>query len=323
MIDRVLVRVDAQAVTQSLFDRRVRQLEGEAGATPGPATLETKRAAMEQLVNEALLAGRARDLGLTATDAEIDEAVRGLKERNQVASDAEFAAALAESGLTPGLLRDQLRGSLSIQKVVSREVHSRLDLGEEALRRAYERERESWRVPERARVAEILLPTGTAGEAMAREASVKLKGGAPFEEVVKAYSSGPTRGKGGEIGTVARGELSAELDRAVFSLPAGSVTAPIATKSGWHVVKVIERSPARDRPFEEVRGDVLRKERERQVAANLSAYVDRLKRDAVIEVSPAAAAFYTAPAKTPEAPVEMKATPKESAPSPRPAPGKP
>ena len=334
VIDRILVRVDSQAVTQSLFDRRLRRLASDAG-TPSPvaATLETKRAVMEQLVNEALLVGRAQDRGLAATDAEVDEHVKGLRERNQVTTDEEFAAALADAGLSPDLLREQIRHSLSAKRVVAREVRDRTDLREEVLRQAYEREKESWRIPERARVAEILIakgsgPTGEtmALEAVALEASRQLKAGAPFEEVVKVTSSGPTRDKGGDLGFVARGDLSPEIDRVVFSLPEGSVSDPIVTKSGWHLVKVLERTPARDRPFGEVRDKVLVKEKDRQFSKNLSDYLDWLKREAVIEVLPAAAAYYTAPARPVPAPVETKATsPNEPATAPTPArtPGKP
>jgi len=311
VIDRVLVRVDSRAITQSGFDQRVQQRVKEGGKPlAGKELLEVERAAMEELVNETLLEDRARQLGLTATDAEAEEQIRKLKEQNQVATEEELAEALAASGFTVDRLREQLRRSLSVQRVVAREVYSRIDLGEDALRRAYDRDREAWRVPEQVRISEILVPRGegNAGQDRVDELEQKLRGGATFDELVPLYSSGGSRDRGGDLGLVSKGELNPEIEKVVFSLPAGAVSDPIATKFGWHVVKVVEKVPAGIRPFADVKGEILKKEQAARFPKKLAEYLVRLKREAVILVSEEAAATYTAPA--PEAPVEMKPTTK-------------
>jgi parvulin-like peptidyl-prolyl isomerase len=311
VIDRVLVRVDSRAVTQSSLDQRLRQRAKEDG-TPlsGKDLLEAEKAAMEDLVNEMLLDDRARQLGLTATDAEAEEQIRKLKEQNQVATEEEFAAALAASGLTVNQLREQLRRTLSVQRVVAREVYSKIDLGDDALRRAYERDRESWRLPEQVRVSEILVPRGegNAGQARLDDLEEKLRGGEKFEALVPLYSSGGSRDRGGDLGLVSKGELNPEIEKVVFSLPAGAVSDPVATKFGWHVVKVVEKVPAGLRPFADVKGEILKREQAARYPKKLAEYLGRLKREAVIQVSAEASAYYAAPA--PEAPVEMKPTTK-------------
>lgn len=303
VVDRILVHVNARIVTQSQLDERT-----EAALREAPPGLElarrdeVRKAALRELVNEALLEDRARELDIVATDAEVEEQINRLKEQNKVTSDEEFRKALEASGLTPEKLHDQLKRSTTIQRVVGREVNSKVDLSDDALRLAYEREKETWAIPEKVRVAEVLVNPGPGAEEKAREAATVAKSGAKFEDVVIRFSDGPTRSKGGDMGTVGKGELAAALDVVAFSLPTGSVSDPIETRSGWHVMKIVEKLPATYRPYSEVKADILKKEQETQFQKKLAEHLEKLERDAVIRVSGEAAAYYQPPAPAPPPP---------------------
>ncbi|MFN7989596.1 MAG: peptidylprolyl isomerase [Thermoanaerobaculia bacterium] len=296
VIDRILVHVNSRIVTQTQLDARV-----EAALREAPPGLdasrreEVRKTALGELVNEALLEDRARELDVVSTDEEVEEQIKRLKEQNNVKSEEEFTKALEASGLTPDKLRDQLKRSSTIQRVIGREVNSKVDLSDDALRLAYEREKEQWAIPEKVRVAEVLVVAGPGSEEKAREAARLAKGGTKFEDVVLRYSDGPTRSKGGDMGTVGKGELAADIDKAAFSLPVGGISDPILTKSGWHVLKVVEKIPASYKPYSEVKAEILKKEQETQFQKKLAEYLDKLKRDAVIKVSDEAAPYYQAP----------------------------
>jgi len=306
VVERVLIHVNSRIITQGAFDARFDQIIHEEGPPANAAKAdEMKKKLLEELVNEALLEDRARDLDLITTDKEVEDQLKRLKEQNKVTTDEEFEKALASSGLTTDKLRDQFRRTLTLQRVVGREVNSKVDLSDDALRLVYEREKETWRIPEKAHLYEILISrsadvagAGTA-EKKAREAADALKGGTKFEVVVKEYSDGSTKNRGGDLGWVAKGELVSEIDRAVFALPVGAVSDPIATKFGWHLVKVVEKSPVTYKPFSEVKGDILKKEQESQFQKRLAEYLDKIKRDAVIRVTPEAAPYYTPPPPPP------------------------
>jgi len=301
-IERVLIHVNSRIITQGAFDARFDQIVREEGPPTSQAKAdEMKKKLLEELVNEALLEDRARDLDLITTDKEVEDQIRRLKEQNKVTTDEEFEKALATSGLTIDGLRDQFRRTLTLQRVVGREVNSKVDLSDDALRLVYEREKETWRIPEKAHLYEILISNsadaagaGTA-EKKAREAADALKSGTKFEIVVKEYSDGSTKSRGGDLGWVAKGELVPEIDRVVFALPVGAVSDPISTKFGWHLVKVVEKTPVTYKPFSEVKADILKKEEEQQFQKRLAEYLDKIKRDAVIRVTPEAAPYYTPP----------------------------
>jgi parvulin-like peptidyl-prolyl isomerase len=309
IVNRILIHVNSGIITQSQFDARLEQNVRENGAPPNAAAREgLKKSVLEELVNEALLEDRARELDVITTDQEIEDQIKRLKEQNNVKSDEEFAKGLAASGLTVDRLREQLRHSQTLQRVVGREVQAKVDLSDDALRLIYEREKETWRVPEKAHLAEILVSKGedpAIAARRAKEASDLLKGGARFESVVRDFSDGATKGKGGDLGIVARGELAADIDKAVFALPVGSVSDPIQTKFGWHLVKVLEKVPVSYRPFADVKAELLKREQDTQFQKKLAEYLDKLKRDAVIRVNPEAKPYYTPPAPAPDSIVNV------------------
>ncbi len=299
-VEMILAHVNSRIITQSAFDARFEQVVREQGPPANAARAEEMRKALfNTLVDEALLEDRGRDLDLLTTDKEVEERIRQLKEENKVSSDADFEKLLESSGLTIQKLRDQLLNSLMVQRVVGREVQSKVDLTDDALRVIYEREKEKYRIPERVRLAEILI-SNTGGDTSDPQERVRaavdaLRGGMKFEEVVRLYSDGSTKNRGGDLGWVAKGELLPEIDSVVFSLPVGAVSDPISTKIGWHLVKVLEKQPVSYRPFSEVKGEILKSEQETQFQKRLAEYLEKLKRDAVIKVSPVASAYYTAP----------------------------
>jgi peptidyl-prolyl cis-trans isomerase SurA len=303
VIDRILVHVNAKIITQSMLDERTEQALKEA--PPGldmARREEVRKASLKELVNEALLEDRARELDIVSTDAEVEESIKRLKEQNNVATEEDFVRALAASGLTPDQLRDQLKRSSTIQRVVGREVNSKVDLSDDALRLVYERDKEKWATPEKVRVAEVLVNPGPGAEEKAKEAAKLARSGTKFDDVVLRFSDGPTRSKGGDMGTVGRGDLAGALDAAAFSLPVGGISDPIETRSGWHVVKVAEKIPAGYRPFAEVKADILKKEQETQFQKKLAEYIEKLERGAVISVAPEAVALYQPPPPAPSRP---------------------
>ncbi len=318
VVERILAHVNSRIITQSAFEARYEQAVHEQGPPADAARAEEMRKALfGTLIDEALIEDRGRDLDLITNDKEIEDQIKRLKEENKVTTDAEFEKALEASGLTIEKLRDQLRNAGTVQRVIGREVQSKVDTSDDALRAVYEREKEKYRIPEKVHLAEILVSNEADPAAALRrvsEAVDAIRKGEPFEQVVRRYSDGATKDRGGDLGWVSRGELLPEIDKVVFALGVNTVSEPIATKFGWHLVKVLEKSPVSYRPFSEVRAEILKHEQETQFQKRLAEYIEKLKRDAVIRIAPDMAAYYTPPSPA-------EAAPSSAAPAPPSAPG--
>lgn len=78
----------------------------------------------------------------------------------------------------------------------------------------------------------------------ARAAAIRAEivGGANFEEVARRESADSASAiQGGDLGSNPRGSFVPAFDSAVFSLPIGQVSQPIATQYGYHIIRVESR----------------------------------------------------------------------------------
>jgi parvulin-like peptidyl-prolyl isomerase len=290
LVEKILARVNDRLITNSEFEKRV-VAASHAPNAPSDKT-QIKREVLGDLIKEKLLEERAREMGVTATDEEIETAVERVKRQYNLATDAEFDAALKSSNMTREELKRQMRQTIIVQKVIGRDVTSKLDISDDMLRTEYERQKDKlYKVPESARVAEIVIrfsETDPAAreKAVARieEARSKLAAGTPFAELAKEYSEGNARDRGGDLGSVSRGELLSALDAAVFGDPHQEYPPPALTPRSIHLFHVTERKPAGYRPFAEVSDDLKKRIGENLYDKRFGEYVDKLRREAYVKI---------------------------------------
>jgi peptidyl-prolyl cis-trans isomerase SurA len=287
LIESLVARVNDQPITSSEFE--VRCVAELRGATPD---LNARRRILDEMIQEKLLEERARQLGVQASDEEVEEAVERVKRQYNLATDAEFDAALAQTKLTRDELKNQLRQSITMQKVVGREVTGKISMSDDVLRLEYERRKdELYKLPEQAKVSEIVIRFSAddaearqAAAAKIEEARAKVTAGTPFADVAKEYSQGNARDRGGDLGIVSKGELLPALDAAVFADPPQEYPAPILLPSSVHLFRVTDRKAAGYRPFAEVRGDLQKRMGENIYDKRFAEYVEKLRHEAFIKI---------------------------------------
>lgn len=98
----------------------------------------------------------------------------------------------------------------------------------------------------------ILVETEEEAKALLAE----LDGGADFEELAKAKSTGPSGPSGGALGWFGAGVMVPEFEEAVVTLKPGQVSDPIKTQFGWHVIKLNEIRLKAAPTLDEVRSEI-------------------------------------------------------------------
>ena len=105
----------------------------------------------------------------------------------------------------------------------------------------------------------------------------RVLGGESFEELAREFSDCPSSEVGGDLGFFERGRMVEPFDEAAFSLGLGEISDIVETRFGYHIIKLIEKRPARTIPFEEIKADIEQYLGEQKIYAELGKIVDRLK----------------------------------------------
>jgi parvulin-like peptidyl-prolyl isomerase len=291
LVEAIVIRVGDRVVTRTQYLKRLHDGYNEIEQTAQPAEVATKKEEFRKnlpndLISELLIKDRADRLGLSVGSDEIKDAVERLKQQYGLTTDQQFNESLLKSGLTRADMEARLRDTLLMNKVFGRELRGREELTDRELRERYDREKERYRLPERARLREIvILKPDTV--AHVQQIAEQARNNADFALLAKTASQAPTKDKGGDLGEVAKGELLPELDKAVFNSPAGAVIGPIEAKTAWHILKVEQRLPSEVPAFESIK-DKLRKDASEDAwQRDYKAYIDRLRKDAFIQINDA------------------------------------
>lgn len=298
LVEAIVIRVGDRVVTRTQYLKRLHDGFNEIEQTAQPAEVAAKKEEFRKnlpndLISELLIKDRADRLGLSVGADEIKDAVERLKQQYGLTTDQQFAESLQKSGLTRADMEARLRDTLLMNKVFGRELRGREELTDKELRERYDREKERYRLPERARLREIVIlkPEGAAPLEQARQQvqtiAEQARNNADFALLAKTASQAPTKDKGGDLGEVTRGELLPELDKAVFNSQAGAIIGPIEAKTAWHILKVEQRLPSEVPAFESIK-DKLRKDASEDAwQRDYKAYIDRLRKDAFIQINEA------------------------------------
>ena len=124
----------------------------------------------------------------------------------------------------------------------------------------YAAKKDTFKAPEQVHVAHILVmdKDDAAGKAKAEKLLAEAQAGADFAKLAKDNSSDASSAvKGGDLGLVSHGKMVPEFEQAAFALDKpGQLSAVVKSQFGYHVIKLIEKKPARIQSLDEVRPEL-------------------------------------------------------------------
>ena len=136
-------------------------------------------------------------------------------------------------------------------------------IGEEQIRRRYNKEYAGKPATEETHARHILVATAE----QAKQMIVDLNNGADFASLARQFSKDPDGQNGGDLGYFRRDQVWPAFADVAFTLQPGQIgQTPIQNEFGWHVIKVEERRIVAPRSYGEVH-DALRKELLQEAAA--------------------------------------------------------
>jgi peptidyl-prolyl cis-trans isomerase SurA len=292
----VWAMVNGKPILRSEVEKYYRS-QAQAQAPSPEEALSYEMSILDELVNNEILLERAGKLGLMATDSEVEGKLSELKAPY---TEEEFQRRLGERGLTAEDVKNDIRRQLSIQKLLNREVSSKIKITDEDVTNAYNENRSEFAVAEpEYHLAQIVVTPhhdarvrnrredDAANQAEARKKiamlAAKLKAGADFAQLAEDYSEDPTTATtGGDLGFIPASALNQSdpaLKRAVLALQPGQVSGVIRLKTGYRILKLIARVAPGQRALSDpqVQQEIRRTLRNRKEQLLRSAYLATLR----------------------------------------------
>lgn len=251
---------------------------------------------LDQIIFVKLCEARATDADKTRARFESDAFVRGV--RDQAGDEADFQRRIIRAGYTePVFLKEKFLETLATT-VVDRELKSKIAITDEQLRTVYADAPERWTKPETVRIAQLLVSTRdlVTGQELSEEAKkeklktasalrARAEKGEDFAGLVRQSSDDTaSRARGGEY-TFSRGQMVIELEAAAFSMKPGQLSDVVASHYGYHLVKLLEKTPASVRPFDEVKTGIRDEMVAMELKKQLPGYGTRLRDEAGLELT--------------------------------------
>jgi parvulin-like peptidyl-prolyl isomerase len=286
ILERVVAKVNGDIVTLSEFvNRQVAAVQQArvAGDQIQPFLQSHNARILQEAIDDLLLYQRAGELGIRMRPEYINEFIEGIKKENNLTSDAALQEQLRREGMTLDDLKRNIERSILRRQVLSRELEQKVTVTEADARAEYDRNLKDYTRPGKVHLQEILLKSDGAA-ALAAQLVARTRAGEDFAALAKAFSEAPTAASGGDLGSIAKGELNPELERVAFAMAPGQISEPLRTNEGVRILRLVERSEETVVPFEQVKNEIRERLAQEVWKKEYEQYLEGLRKGAMIEV---------------------------------------
>jgi len=214
---KIVAEVGKDKITLEEVDKAI----GDVPKQYQAMALVHKDRLLENMINQKLLYGEALKLNLEkdpAVKKQIEEATKEI------------------------LIKDYIR----------KEIEQKVAVSDADAKSYYDGNKDKFREPEKLKVSHILVNN----EAEAKDILASLKGGADFAALAKEKSKCPSKDRGGDLGLLAKGQTVPEFEQAAFALQPGQLSEVVKTQFGYHIIKVTEKQPEKERSFDEAKEQI-------------------------------------------------------------------
>lgn len=249
-LDRVVAIVDEDVVLESELNERseaiMARLKGQYTELPDTAVL--RKQILEQLIIERIELGLAKRYEVKIDDAEIDQAIERVGQKNQM-NQEQLVADLKRQGLTLEGLRTQLRNELTINHLQQGVVSNRIKITPQEVDNFLASSDGKFATSPDFHIGHILIAVSSsadpetiaAAEKKAKDIYQKLQSGTDFAQLAIANSNDQAALQGGDIGWRKLAQLPELFGNQLANLKVGQSSAPFRSAAGFHILKNMEQ----------------------------------------------------------------------------------
>ncbi|PWK88577.1 peptidylprolyl isomerase [Fulvimonas soli] len=251
-LDRIVAVVNDDVILQSELDDAVRSIQQQYASNPGqlPPMDVLRRQVLDRLVLMRLQVQKADEQGIRVADADVDQAVAGVAQQNQMSPD-QLRAAVEQQGGSFAAFRAQLADQLVVQRLHDSVVRDSVSITDSEINNLLASPTYKAGEVHLAHI-QVSIPAGggaadiQAAQAKAEQALNAIKGGMDFNAAAIRYSDAQDALDGGDLGWRRLDEIPPAFADTVAAMKPGDVTPALRGPTGFHILKLVgQRQPDR------------------------------------------------------------------------------
>jgi peptidyl-prolyl cis-trans isomerase SurA len=249
LLDRIAAIVNDGLVLKSELDVQMdsvtKRLTEQKVELPSQSVL--RQQVLDRLVLQEIELQRAKHVGLTISDEQLNGALQEIAARNKIPFD-QLPTALAAQGIDYKQYRESMRKELTLTTLRQRDVIAHINVTPRELEQYLARQ-QSAAANDEFNVSHILLSLPAAATPQqldeishkAQDIAARAAKGEDFGQLAIANSNSQTALDGGALGWRKGEQLPQFILDLVSKMKPGDVSEPVRTPSGFHIVKLNER----------------------------------------------------------------------------------
>jgi len=291
--DEVVAKVNGAIITKTQLNKAIKNIFDKAkkqGKNIDRAQLlEIKKKHLEDLIHRELLLQASKKANITITKDVVDKQLEKIKKK--FPSVAAYQKKIRKLKVTENDLRSQIKIAMAIQLFINNKIFSKVNVSEKKIHDYYKANQKYFDQPEKIRASHILIKVDpTAKQSKKNNALKKIediyqkaKNGEDFGLLAKKYSQGPSSSKEGDLGFFSKGQMVKPFGDAAFSLKPGEISGIVTTQFGYHIIKTIEKKPAKKTSYEDAKSQIQNLIMKQKGIVEVEKYVMNLKGESSIE----------------------------------------
>jgi len=292
--------VNGTVISQDQFDNDLgyqKQIAAARGVTISDEQMpELKYELLQNLIGTELLYQESQKRGIKVEEKEINEAYEAQKQKAQFKTDAEFEEALKQSKKSMTSYRAGIKQGLAIDHFIKNKFTDNTCMSDSEAKKYYDDNPSYFQQPAKVRASHIMIIVDSKADQSKKDEARKkieqvmkrLKAGEDFAALAKEVSQDTsTKENGGDLDYFSKGQIGSQsFEDAAFGLKKGEISDIVETDSGYHIIKLTDKTDAKKISYEEAKNDIIDSLKSTKVNSNVNKYITELRNKATIETFP-------------------------------------
>ena len=250
ILDKIIAIVDDDVVLQSELNRRMSSImkQIKQSNTTAPPEDLLKKQVLDRLISERIQLSIGYNAGVRISDDELNQAIGRVAASNNLSID-QYIDRLTMEGTSLSIIREEVRHELIIMRVQQASIMRRIRVSDQELNNFLNSEEGQLVSSPDVNIGQILLAVSSnASKAsidrvsnQAMDLYQQIQDGKDFKELALSYSMDQSALQGGDLGWRNMAQLPKIFSQEIDLLTLGTVSEPIRSGAGFHLIKLYDR----------------------------------------------------------------------------------